>query len=125
FSFFDTGDRPSDRTEPERFYHGFVLGLMAEKRESHILRSNRQSGFGRYDVMMEPKNLDDKAVIIEFKVISERAGEKSLADTAQNALKQIERKKYETELISRGIPKENIYKYAFAFKGQECLIVKG
>ena len=125
FSFFDSGDRPSDRTEPERFYHGFVLGLMVEKRESHILRSNRQSGFGRYDVMMEPKNLDDKAVIIEFKVISERAGEKSLADTAQNALKQIERKKYETELISRGIPKENIYKYAFAFKGQECLIVKG
>ena len=125
FSFFDSGNRPSDRMQPERFYHGFVLGLMVEKRKSHILRSNRQSGFGRYDVMMEPKDLGDKAVIIEFKVINETAGEKSLEDTAKSALAQIEEKRYETELISRGIPKENIYKYAFAFKGQECRIVRG
>ena len=125
FSFFDAAGRPSDRVEPERFYHGFVLGLMVEKRDSHILRSNRQSGFGRYDVMMEPKARGEKAVIIEFKVISGMAGEKSLSDTAQNALKQIDEKRYETELVSRGIPKEDIYKYAFAFRGQECLIVKG
>ena len=125
FSYFDAGNAPSEKAEPERFYHGFVLGLMVEKNDAYMVRSNRQSGFGRYDVMMEPKDPGDKAVIIEFKVISERSGEKSLADTAQNALEQIDRKKYETELISRGIPKENIYKYAFAFKGQECLIVKG
>ncbi len=121
FSSFDSGTKPSDDA-PERFYHGFVLGLMVEKAEGYILKSNRESGFGRYDVVMEPKDVNNPAVIMEFKVYNEKKGEKDLSDTAENALKQIEEKKYDTDLLSRGIPADHIYKYGFAFKGSECLI---
>ena len=124
FSSFDTGNRPGD-AEPERFYHGFVLGLMAEKMRDYILRSNRESGYGRYDIMMEPRDLSAPAVIMEFKVQNETAGETTLEDTAQSALKQIEEKRYDTELISRGIPTERILKYGLAFRGKDCLIRKG
>ena len=123
FSSFDTGNHPGG-AEPERFYHGFVLGLMAEQTKDYRLRSNRESGFGRYDVMMEPKDPNAPAVIMEFKVQNEAAGETSLEDTAANALKQIEEKRYDTELISRGIPAEHILKYGLAFRGKECLIRK-
>jgi hypothetical protein len=124
FSSFDAGNRPGE-AEPERFYHGFVLGLMAEKMRDYMLRSNRESGYGRYDIMMEPRDLSGPAVIMEFKVQNQAAGETTLEDTAANALKQIEEKKYDTELISRGIPAEQILKYGLAFRGKDCLIRKG
>ena len=124
FSSFDTGTHAS-ATEPERFYHGFVLGLMVEKASDYMIKSNRESGFGRYDVIMEPIDIKNAAVIMEFKVIDrEYEGEKDLNDTAANALKQINDKRYDTDLIARGIPTERILKYGFAFEGSKCLIVK-
>ena len=125
FSYFDTGSRPSNRKEPERFYHGFVLGLIVDKAKDYIVKSNRESGYGRYDVVMEPKDIKDIAVIMEFKVFDTYDEEKTLEDTAANALKQIEDKKYDADLLQRGIPAENILKYGFAFEGEKCLIQKG
>ena len=124
FSYFDTGKRPSGRKEPERFYHGFVLGLLVDQANQYLLKSNRESGFGRYDVVMEPKDSKDVAVIMEFKIFDEADEEKSLEDTAQNALKQIDEKKYDTDLLQRGIPQDRILKYGFAFQGEKCLIRK-
>ena len=121
FSSFDTGKHPSKKSEPERFYHGFVLGLMVNLQDRYLITSNRESGFGRYDIMLEPKNAADDAVIIEFKVYNSRK-EKSLEDTVYNALAQIEEKKYESELRNRGIHEDRIRKYGFAFCGKEVLI---
>ena len=120
FSYFDTGNHPS-REEPERFYHGFVLGLMVELADRYILTSNRESGFGRYDVMLEPRNHKNDAMILEFKV-QNPDDEKELSDTVEAALDQIEQKKYETMLIEKGIPRENIRKYGFAFSGKQVQI---
>ena len=120
FSSFDTGKRPS-RTEPERFYHGFVLGLMVDLSDRYVLTSNRESGFGRYDIMLEPKNKDDNAYIIEFKVHKPKK-ESTLEDTVAAALTQIEDKKYDTLLIEKGVPADKIYKYGFAFEGKKVLI---
>lgn len=126
FSSFDVGNHPSE-AEPERFYHGFVLGLMVELEGRYMIRSNRESGFGRYDVMLEAsveelqKNGRNDAIIIEFKVFNPKK-ETSLEDTVQSALRQIEEKQYEQELLSRGIPKECIRKYGFAFDGKTVLI---
>ena len=125
FSSFDVGNKPADSKEPERFYHGFVLGLIVDKSDDYMVKSNRESGYGRYDVVMEPKDIKNVAVIMEFKVLNKRAGEESLGDTAANALKQIEDKKYDADLLQRGIPAENILKYGFAFEGEKCLILKG
>ena len=122
-SSFDGGSNPSIRL-PENFYHGLVLGLLVDQAGQYNLRSNRESGYGRYDVVMEPKKPDDPAVILEFKVLDARKGEKTLEDTAENALKQISEKKYDAELLSRGIPAERILRYGLAFKGKECLIRK-
>ena len=120
FSCFDTGKNPSKK-EPERFYHGFVLGLMVELKGRYVLTSNRESGFGRYDVMLEPLNPEDDAMILEFKVFQPRR-EKELEDTVKAALKQIEEKNYEAILIAKGIEKDRICKYGFAFRGNEVLI---
>ena len=121
FSFFDTGKRASGKTEPERFYHGFVLGLMVDLRGRYSISSNRESGFGRYDVVLEPLSRADDAIIIEFKVRNPRK-EKTIEETVQNALQQIEDKKYETNLTARGIPAEKMRKYGFAFEGKTVLI---
>ena len=120
FSYFDTGNRPSG-AEPERFYHGFVLGLMVDLRDRYVITSNRESGFGRYDVMLEPKNSVDDAIIIEFKVF-DREDEKNLSDTVASALAQIEEKNYAAVLMEKGIPEAKIRKYGFAFEGKTVLI---
>lgn len=121
FSYFDVGNRPSEYAEPERFYHGFVLGLMVDLADRYAITSNRESGFGRYDVMMEPMNGKDDAIILEFKVYDPE-DEESLADTVAAALAQIEEKKYAAALAAKGIPEKRIRKYGFAFEGKEVLI---
>jgi len=120
FSMFDAGTRPSG-VQPERFYHGFVLGLLVELRGRYEVKSNRESGFGRYDVALIPHENKDPAIIIEFKVI-DYDEEKTLEDTVQNALEQIQEKQYDKELVSRGIGPERIHHYGFAFRGKEVLI---
>ena len=122
FSYFDTGKRVSKKAQPERFYHGFVLGLMVDLKGRYLVTSNRESGFGRYDIMLEPvKPEQDDAIIIEFKVFNPRK-EKSLEETLASALAQIEEKQYEASLIARGISKDRIHKYGFAFEGKNVLI---
>ena len=120
FSYFDSGMHPS-QSEPERFYHGFVLGLMVDLESRYVMTSNRESGFGRYDIMLEPKNKDDNAYIIEFKV-RDADDEGTLQDTVVAALAQIEEKKYDTRLVEKGVPADKIYKYGFAFEGKTVLI---
>ena len=121
FSYFDSGRNPSMETQPERFYHGFVLGMAVELADRYTITSNRESGFGRYDVMMEPKNRTDNAIIIEFKVRDSKE-EATLLDTAEAALKQIEEQQYEVTLKNRGIPSDRIRTYGFAFEGKKVLI---
>lgn len=124
FSSFDTAGKQSGRTEPERFYHGLVLGLTVELKDRYVIRSNRESGFGRYDVAFKPKEAGDPAIIIEFKVFDRRR-DGTLDDTVQAALRQIEEKHYAAEMAAEGISAERIRKYGFAFRGRETLIGGG
>lgn len=121
FSSFDVGNRPSEYAEPERFYHGFVLGLLVELADKYHIVSNRESGFGRYDVCLEPIKKDDPAYILEFKV-HDSDDEKTLEDTVKNALKQIKDKNYDADLLNKGIQEDMIYHYGFAFEGKHVLI---
>jgi hypothetical protein len=121
FSYFDSGIKPSKESEPERFYHGFVLGLTVDLADRYVITSNRESGYGRYDVVLEPKRQEDCAVIMEFKV-RDPGEEKTLEETAKEALAQIERKKYEAALMAKGIAPGQIQKYGFAFEGKTVLI---
>lgn len=121
-SYFDSGNSPSVN-EPERFYHGLVLGLLVELRDRYTVKSNRESGYGRYDIMLEPKDaLNDDGIIIEFKVLDD-SEEKTLHDTANNAIKQITDMNYAAELMEKGLPAERIHFYGFAFQGKNVLIL--
>lgn len=121
FSFFDVGKLPSEKTEPERFYHGFVLGLIADSQINYHITSNRESGFGRYDVVLEPRDKAQNAYVFEFKVKDPEC-EKTLDDTVKAALKQIDEKNYDAALIERGILRDRIRHYGFAFEGKKVLI---
>lgn len=121
FSSFDTGKKPFEKSQPERFYHGFVLGLLVELRDRYQIRSNRESGYGRYDVMLTPVTEVDDAIAIEFKV-HEPDEEESLQDTVRTALDQIKEKNYDAELLLQGIPADRIRHYGFAFEGKKVLI---
>ncbi len=121
FSSFDTGKHPSGKTQPERFYHGFVLGLLAELRDRYVLKSNRESGYGRYDVMLIPRNFAEQAYVLEFKVYDPEE-EASLQETVQAALMQIQEKQYDAELAELHIKPEQIHHYGFAFEGKKVLI---
>lgn len=117
-SSFDSGNKPSQTAEPERFYHGFVIGMIVDLADRYKIRSNRESGYGRYDVMIELFDKNEKAFLFEFKVLNQDDDEKNMEDTVANALAQIEEKRYEADLIEDGIAPENIRKYGFAFMGK-------
>ena len=124
FSFFDTGKGPSASAEPERFYHGFVLGLMVDLQDNYHITSNRESGFGRYDIMFEPVEIGQSdAIILEFKVIDPES-EADLNATVNNALEQIRHKQYDAQLLARGFRPDQIRAYGFAFQGKQVLIGK-
>ncbi|MBQ9058658.1 MAG: AAA family ATPase [Atopobiaceae bacterium] len=123
-SAFD-GATHTAESEPERFYHGLVLGLLASLRGRYTVESNRESGRGRYDIMLVPTKdaqVKDTPIIIEFKVFDPRR-ESTLEDTASRALAQIEERAYATTLIERGFSAEHILSYGIAFRGKESLVV--
>ena len=123
-SSFDAGTHPSGASEPERLYHGLVLGLLAHLRGRWSVESNRESGFGRYDVALVPTDGTtgtDPAVVMEFKVFDDW-DEETLADTVDRARRQIDEKGYVAGLVERGIAPERIRAYGIAFRGKEVLV---
>ena len=114
FSFFDVGENTA-----ENFYHAFVLGMLVGLKDKYFVKSNRESGYGRYDIMLEPKEKDKNSFIIEFK-ITENMDEKTVKNTVEEAKKQIEEKKYEGELKEKGFT--NITKMVFVCNGKEIEI---
>ena len=111
FSFMDVGENTA-----ENFYHAFVLGMLVGLKDNYYVKSNRESGYGRYDIMLEPKDKNGNSFIMEFKVYREEK-EKDINDTIENAKKQIEKRKYEENLQEKGFT--NITKMVFAFRGKE------
>ena len=111
FSYMDVGENTA-----ENFYHAFVLGMLVGLRDTYYVNSNRESGMGRYDIMLEPHDKSGNSFIMEFKVTDDTE-EKTIEDALENAKKQIEEKKYESNLKERGF--NNITKMVFAFKGKE------
>ena len=111
FSYMDVG-----KNTAENFYHAFVLGMLVGLKDTYYVNSNRESGFGRYDIMLEPKDKNGNSFIMEFKVM-ENMEEKTIEDTVENAKKQIEEKRYEENLKERGFT--NITKMVYAFNGKE------
>ncbi len=125
FSSFDTGAKPSEFKQPENFYHGFTLGLIAGLRNIYHITSNRESGYGRYDVVLEPFNQDvDDGIILEFKVRDTKK-EASLQETVDAALRQIAEKKYAAALLAKGIKPQRIRIYGIAFQGKHILLDGG
>ena len=114
FSFFDVGENTA-----ENFYHAFVLGMLVGLKDKYFVKSNRESGYGRYDIMLEPKEKDKNSFIIEFK-ITENMDEKTVKNTVEEAKKQIEEKKYEGELKEKGFT--NITEMVFVCNGKEIEI---
>lgn len=124
FSNFDSGKKPSKKAEPEKFYHGFVLGLMVDLADRYTITSNRESGYGRYDIMLKPKEDGLPAMILEFKV-RHPEDEENLEETVRSALKQVEEKNYSASLVAEGFSEENIKRYGFAFEGKKVRIDGG
>ena len=122
FSYFDVSNSGASSVNPENFYHGFILGLVVDLDGKYHIRSNRESGFGRYDVMLEPVNKSDVAFVFEFKAMKPYNPEKTIEETMKAALRQIREKNYDEELITRGVPKHKIRHYGFAFEGKTVLI---
>ncbi|MDE7313927.1 MAG: ATP-binding protein [Eubacterium sp.] len=123
-SSFDSGSQPSGHVQPEKFYHGLILGMILDLKNRYVIVSNRESGFGRYDLLLEPRSHEDDGILFEFKVFNAKR-EKSLEDTVQTAIRQIIGKKYAASLCAKGVQKERIRIYGFAFKGKEVLIDGG
>lgn len=121
FSYFDVGSKDSRAVHPERFYHGFVLGLIVEMEGRYRITSNRESGMGRYDVVMEPLREEDYAYILEFKVHNPRR-EDSLEDTLASAHAQMTERGYARSLVAKGIEPDRVRSYGFAFQGKQVLI---
>lgn len=124
FSYFDMSGKEDGSGAPERFYHGFVLGLIADQTDQYEICSNRESGFGRYDVMMIPRKPGNRrcpAIIMEFKVHNAKK-EKTLEETVDHALDQIETMNYDAQLFARGFERKEIRHYGFAFEGKKVLI---
>ena len=120
-SYFDTA-KNKGKHAPENFYHGLVLGLIVSMRKEYRIVSNRESGEGRYDIAIYPFDKTKDAYILEFKVLNEHR-EKTVQETAQNALKQIRIRNYESDLLAYGIPADHIYKLGFGFLGKKVWVV--